>query len=74
MITDSNHACFAKMATCGLQEEVNIGQKSISDLTMPESSNPDFPTFLDNFHPHIIGPRFLKTQRRVKSIEPEKYF
>ena len=20
MITDSNHACFAKMATCGLQE------------------------------------------------------
>jgi hypothetical protein len=23
MITDSNHACFAKMATCGFQEEVN---------------------------------------------------
>jgi hypothetical protein len=22
MITDSNHACFAKMATCGFQEEV----------------------------------------------------
>jgi hypothetical protein len=33
MITDSNHACFAKMATCGFQEEVLFfpnpaGQKS----------------------------------------------